>query len=123
MSKRFYRQAEIGTVPNGFTVRLDGKDIKTPLQKRFIIGTEKLARKVAHEWNQQRDFIVPDTMPLTQLVYTMLDKVQEKDRAGMTAEIVKYSKSDLLCYFATHPKDLVERQKKHWDHLLAWLQR
>ena len=34
--------------------------------------------------------------------------------------LVAYGESDLLCYRADHPEDLVARQAAAWDPLLAW---
>jgi chaperone required for assembly of F1-ATPase len=39
---------------------------------------------------------------------------------AVRADIVKYAASDLLCYRAEHPAQLVDRQKKVWDPVLRW---
>lgn len=119
--KKFYKNAEAGAAPGGYVIRLDGKTLKTPLQHPFILLSPSLAAEIAQEWNVQKDEIAPASMPLTQLVYTMIDKGHGSDRAAMTAEIAKYAGSDLVCYFATHPADLVARQEKAWRPLLEWM--
>lgn len=118
--KKFYKSAEAGTAPGGYVVRLDGKTLKTPLQHALILPTENAAAALAAEWNAQADEIVPASMPLTQLVYTMIDKSTGHDRPAMEAEIIRYAGSDLVCYFATHPADLVRRQEDSWLPLLSW---
>jgi len=121
--RRFYKVAEAGTAPGGFVVRLDGKPIKTPMQHSLIFPSHDFAAAVAAEWQAQKEDIAPATMPLTQLASTMLDKVSHgADRQAMNVEVLKYGASDLVCYFATHPADLVERQQRHWGGLLQWLE-
>jgi len=119
--KRFYKQAAAGTAPGGYTVRLDGRNIKTPLQHPLIVPTAALAAALAAEWEVQAEEVDPHTMPLNQLVNTMLDKATGHERSAMNAEVVKYAGSDLVCYFATHPADLVARQEALWHPLLGWM--
>lgn len=119
--KRFYKRAEAGTAPGGYTVRLDGKNIKTPLQHPLIVPTAAMAAAMAAEWEAQAEEVNPHAMPLNQLVNTMLDKATGHDRPAMNAEVVKYVGSDLVCYFATHPADLVARQEAAWHPLVNWI--
>lgn len=120
--KRFYKQAEAGTAPGGHTVRLDGTALRTPLRHPVIVPQAALAAAMAAEWAAQGEEVIPASMPLTQLVCTMIDKAGGHERPDMEAEIIKYAGSDLICYFATHPADLVARQEKLWHPLLAWMQ-
>lgn len=119
--KKFYKKAEAGTAPGGFVVRLDGKTLKTPLQHSLILSSSELAEAMAAEWESQGTDIIPASMPLTQLVNTMIDKCAGVDRAAMDAEVCRYAGSDLVCYFGTHPADLVRLQEAVWRPLLAWL--
>lgn len=120
--KKFYKLAEAGTAPGGHVIRLDGKLLKTPLQKNFILPNSDLAAAIAAEWQAQENEIKPATMPITQLAYTMIDKSMGDDRAGMNAEVVRYAGSDLVCYLATHPAELVKRQEETWLPLLGHMQ-
>lgn len=119
--KKFYQKAEAGTAPGGFVIRLDGKTLKTPLQHPLILQSKELAEEMAVEWNAQGADIIPASMPLTQLVNTMIDKSTGPDRAAMDAEMCRYAGSDLICYFATHPADIVQRQQALWLPLIEWL--
>lgn len=120
--KRFYKEALSGTAPGGHTVRLDGNMLRTPLRHPVIVPSAAMAAALAAEWAAQGSEIVPSSMPLTQLVCTMIDKAEGHERPEMEAEIVKYAGSDLVCYFATHPADLAARQEKLWHPLLSWMQ-
>lgn len=119
--KKFYTTAEAGTSPGGWVVRLNGKPLKTPLMKPLVFTSEGLAKAVAREWHDQKDEIVPGTMPLTQLANTLVDKASGDDRDEMDAQLQDYARSDLVCYFATHPQDLVARQETQWRPILEWL--
>jgi chaperone required for assembly of F1-ATPase len=119
--KKFYKSAEAGTAPGGHVIRLDGKVVRTPLQNLLLLQSPPLAEAIAQEWLAQGAEIKPASMPLTQLANTMIDKANGPDRAAMNAEIIKYGGSDLICYFATHPADLVKLHQQHWGPLLAWM--
>lgn len=119
--KKFYKNAEAGTAPGSYTVRLDGKLIKTPLHHPLLLDSLPLATAIAQEWNAQEGNIQPTTMPLTQLANTMIDKAKGPDRAAMNASLIEYGSSDLVCYLATHPQDLVTRQEHLWLNLLDWM--
>jgi chaperone required for assembly of F1-ATPase len=58
-------------------------------------------------------------MPLTKLANSAIDGVMDR-LADVRAEIVKYAGSDLLCYRADTPPELVRRQQEAWDPVLAW---
>ena len=116
--KRFYKNVEIATAPEGFTLRLDSKTLKTPLGKVLLFKTPAHAEEVMHEWRSQGDQILPLTMPITQLTNTYVDKVQGAERPALENAVLEYAQSDLLCYFADRPQDLQQRQKNLWIPLL-----
>lgn len=58
-------------------------------------------------------------MPLTQLAATAIDRI-EGQRDGVIDALVAYGLTDLLCYRAQHPADLVARQDASWNPLLDW---
>jgi chaperone required for assembly of F1-ATPase len=80
-----------------------------------------LARAIAEEWAAVPDKgeIKPDRMPLTRLAMTGLDRAADQ-RPKVIADIAAYGASDLLCYRATEPPELVARQSTGWDPLVAW---
>ncbi|HYD17576.1 MAG TPA: ATP12 family protein [Patescibacteria group bacterium] len=119
--KRFYKKAEAGTAPGGYVIRLDGKPVKSVMQQNLIFTSKDLADAIAAEWEAQAGDIVPNSMPLMQLANTMADKSSGHDRLAMNVELLKFGASDLTCYFAPHPPDLVERQERLWLPLHGWL--
>ncbi len=120
--KKFYKTADVEKREGGYAVLLDGKPVKTPLGRPLVVPALPLAAGLAAEWAAQGQVLKPETMPLTRLANTMVDKAAGPDRADMNAELLKYGGSDLLCYFAPHPSDLVRKQEDVWRPLLAWME-
>lgn len=121
--KRFY--ADVDVVPaehGGYLVRLDGRTIRTPAKRPFVVPTEPLAAAIRDEWSAQAETVDPGSMPNTRLANTVIDAVATQAEA-VRADIVAFAASDLLCYRASHPKELVECQRAHWDPVLAWAAR
>jgi chaperone required for assembly of F1-ATPase len=117
--KRFYKEAAFGIAEGGFAILLDGRSPRTPGGRPFIVPSEGLAREIAQEWAAQETAIQPATMPLTQLAATALDRVAG-ERASMEAALIKFAATDLLCYRATTPAELVAKQSGVWQPLLDW---
>ena len=58
-------------------------------------------------------------MPFTGAANAALDKVT--DQFQEVAELVSaYAETDLFCYRAEAPRELVERQQRAWDPMLNW---
>jgi chaperone required for assembly of F1-ATPase len=105
--------------PAGQAVHRNKVTIKTPAGKDLVLPTVPLAEAVCLEWQAQSDKIKPDTMPMTQLAMTAID-ITAKDRSLIVEQIAGYARTDLLCHFATHPVELVRRQRAAWQPLLDW---
>lgn len=117
--KRFWKNTEVSEVEGGFTVTLDGRGIKTPAKTAVVVPTNGLAQAIAAEWDAQEEKVDPATMPFMRTTNSAIDKVtiQHAEVADMLAA---YADSDLLCYRADHPAELVERQRDTWDPVLDW---
>lgn len=117
--KRFYKTVTLGDTPGGYSILLDGKPVKTPARHLLMIENENLAQAIMMEWVAQDDKILPDSMPLTQLQTTKIDRIST-ERAAMTAGLLKYIDTDLLCYRTEHPPETARRQVESWDPWLQW---
>ncbi len=119
MKKRFWEKAEVVDVKGGFAVHLDTRPLLTPAKVLLVLPTCALAEMVAAEWQAQAEKINPTTMPATRMANAAIDKVNAgfDEVAGM---IAGYGDSDLLCYRATAPAELVMRQAELWQPLLDW---
>ena len=80
-------------------------------------ASDGTADAVAAEWEAQEEHIKPASMHFTRLSNTAIDRVAH-ERPRIVDEIVSYANSDLLCYRAEQPTELVMRQTKVWDPLL-----
>jgi len=117
--KRFYRTVTVDGAAPAFRVLLDGRPIRTPAKRELAVPSKALAEAVAAEWEAQGERIDPASMPLTRLVNSAIDGVTGRE-AEVRADIAKYGASDLLCYRAEGPAELVRRQAEAWDPVLAW---
>ena len=48
----------------GYQVKLDHRNLRTPMQKMFLVPSRPLALAVAHEWEAQEAFVQPALMHL-----------------------------------------------------------
>ena len=119
--RRFYKTAEVTVAANGFAIALDGKPVRTPLGASLALPTAALAEAVAAEWLAQGETIRPDSMILTAIANTAIDRVGMQ-RAAIEAELLRFAETDTLCYRADDPPDLVQRQHAAWQPLLDWAQ-
>lgn len=119
--KRFYKDVAVRREEGGFSVLLDGKPIRTPGERALVLARQELADSLAEEWRRQDEFIKLADMPLMRFATFAIDAI-EPDPAAARDEIVKYARSDLLCYRAGYPNDLIERQRRLWDPALQRLQ-
>ena len=120
--KRFWTEAVTARDDNGWGIYLDGKPLRTPARAPLIVPSEALARAIEAEWNGVEEAIDPRAMPLTGLANAALDRVSP-DKDQFAADLARYAQSDLTCYRATGPQELVAVQATAWDALLAWARR
>ena len=120
MARRFYEKVSIEEVAEGHIIRLDTHKLMTPEKKLLLLPYAQLAEAVADEWRQVDEDIILSDMPMSRLVYTALDRVSESYKATAQA-FASYGETDLLCYRATHPDTLVQRQDEIWSPYLDWV--
>ncbi len=117
--KRFYTVAAAVADGDRWQVTLDGRLVRTPARVPLDLPTAALAEAVAGEWGSQGEVIAPGTMPLTGFAYAASDRVA-LDRDAFADGLAVFAETELLCYRADAPPDLVARQRAVWDPLLAW---
>ncbi len=121
MARRFYKEVTVEAVADGFLIKLDGRELKTPSRGLFHLPSQELADAVAREWDAQETHIDPGSMPLTRILNTALDGVVHvKD--DVRQEILAYGDTDLLCYRASSPEGLVAAQNEKWTPFLTWME-
>ncbi|MGF1659039.1 MAG: ATP12 family chaperone protein [Rubrimonas sp.] len=117
--KRFWTEAAAVEAPEGWAVLLDGRPVRTPAGRPLAAPLRALAEGVASEWAAQGETLAPQTMPLTRALNTALDRVAPA-QAQVVEDVAAYGASDLLCYRAAAPAELVAREAAAWDPPLAW---
>jgi chaperone required for assembly of F1-ATPase len=116
---RFYEEVTVDKAAEGHRVLLDGKPVKTPGGAVLALPSEALAQAIASEWREQDKTIEPQTMVLTKLANTAIDRVTPNP-ANAREQMLSIARSDVVCYRAESPSELVQRQQLAWDPLLAW---
>ena len=117
--KRFWKETKADKTEGGFAVFLDGRTIRTPAKAALTLPSHALAEALAVEWEAQAEQINPATMPMTRTANSAIDKVVPQ-RAEVADMLAAYGDSDLTCYRADQPAELVARQAEGWDPLLDW---
>jgi chaperone required for assembly of F1-ATPase len=118
-AKRFWQEACVTQDGEGYGITLDGRPVKTPAKRTMQLPTQGWAEAVAREWQAQEGVIDPQSMPYTRTANAAIDKVSLQH--GEVADLLAaYGDSDLLCYRAEAPAELVARQAEAWDPLLDW---
>lgn len=118
-AKRFWKEARVEAVADGFAILLDDRPVKTPAKAPLILPTRALGEAIAAEWDAQVEEIRPETMPYTRSANAAIDKVAVQ-HAEVADLLAAYGETDLICYRATDPQDLIARQAEAWDPLLDW---
>ena len=116
LPRKFYKSVEVSEQNS---ILLDGRAVKTPMKNTLALPNRALAEAVAAEWVAQVRVIDSELMPITKLANTALDRATA-EREHVLGEIVAYAGSDLVCYWADRPPELVQLQRKHWQPVLVW---
>lgn len=119
LPKRFYKDVSTGKTEDGFAILLDGRPVRTPAKSPLAVPSKRLAELIAAEWAAQVDVIDPSQMPVTRLVNTAIDGVAA-DPQAVFEDILRFSGTDMLCYRAASPEELVARQNERWDPLISF---
>lgn len=118
-AKRFWKDVLVAQDAGGFAIHLDGRPVRTPAKSLLIVPTRAFADLIAQEWRDQGEVLDPTIMPATRTANVAIDKVATK-MGEVIAHLLEYGGSDLLCYRATGPEELIRRQAENWDPLLDW---
>ncbi len=124
--KRFWDRAGIDPTPHGFAILLDHRPVHLPGGAVLHVRPEPLARAIAAEWQAAGaepggEMSLKDT-PLTRLTGTAQQLIAPDPWPTVDA-ISRYGETELLCYRAEAPPNLVERQARGWQPWLDWAAR
>ena len=114
--KRFYKAVSVSP---DLGILLDGRPVRTPGRLALVLPNAALAEAVAEEWRAVDEEIDPRAMPLTGFANAAVERIAPDPKA-FAAGLAAYAESELLCYRADSPPDLVSRQQTAWDSILDW---
>jgi len=121
--KKFWETIEIKKVSSKeFYILLDNKKLKTPLKKELTLSCHLMAKEVLKEWDQRSDIINTDDLVFYGLLSTAIDRVREEKNSYIN-DIINFIDTDLICYRADNPTDLVSHQNKHWDPIILLIEK
>jgi len=106
-------------VETGWGLVLDARPVRTPQRAPLVLPARALAEAIAAEWEAQEAEIRPEQMPLTRLANSAIDRAPAH-REAVISGLLAYAQTDLLCYRAEWPRELVLRQAEAWDPILDW---
>jgi len=98
---------------------LDGRPARTPAKRPLALPARAAAEAVAAEWQAQGEEFEPTALRLTRLANTAIDRVAG-NRLAVVAEVSRFGATDLVCYRADAPAELVRRQAEAWQPLVDW---
>jgi chaperone required for assembly of F1-ATPase len=120
--RRFWKEVAVEPDEDGWTIKLDGRPVKTPARAALVVPTPALAEAIADEWQEAGEKVDPRAMPLTGLANAAIDRVAP-DKDAFVEGLARYAEADLTCYRVEGPQPLIDRQERSWDPLLGWARR
>lgn len=121
--KKFWKKIEIRqSSSKKFHLLLDNKKLTTPMKKELVLPSEILVNEVLREWDQNSDNINIDDLVFYGVLSTAIDKVNLKKDAYVN-DIIDFIDTDLICYRAESPNDLIALQNKSWNPILLLIEK
>ena len=121
--KKFWEKVSIKKISSdSFCVMLDKRILKTPLKRDLVLPNLNLAQEIVKEWDQGSKKINTESMIFYSLISTSLDKIID-NRNLYINDVLDYIDTDLICYRAENPKELVELQKQKWDPIILLIEK
>ena len=117
--KKFWKTVKLKkNSSNSYEILLDENVLKTPMKKKLTIQNSKIAEEIYKEWNQDKNILDTDAMIFYGIISTSIDKIYN-NRKFYIDNILDFIDTDLVCYRAEKPNDLVQWQSKNWDPILS----
>lgn len=121
--KRFWDEAGVVAEGDCFGVVLDGRPVRLVTGTPLLVERRALAEAVAAEWQaaggEKGGEMDWDDVPLTRLAGTAQERIAP-DPEPVALAIARYGETDLLCYRAEYPEELVRLQEQAWQPWLDW---
>ena len=102
---------------NFYNISLDKQFLKSPENNVFEFNSLTLAKLMKTEIEECKNGYNLNKLLLFNIFSLAVDKIQ-KDKKKYINEMCKYAFTDLICYRANEPDELVKLQKTLWDPIL-----
>jgi chaperone required for assembly of F1-ATPase len=121
--KKFWKNVAVKEIyPNQFQVHLDNKVLKTPMKKDLIFLNLIMAKEIAQEWDIEEKVINTNNMIYYGLLSTAIDKI-EFSRNIYIKDMLNFVNTDLICYRAEGPDELINIQNNLWNPILSYIKK
>jgi chaperone required for assembly of F1-ATPase len=107
LPKRLYIDVSVIAIDECYGITLEGNVLKTPAAAMLFTECLPLIE------------IDIQSLPLFRLLVASIDDVGPK-REEVNRKTLQFGATDLLCYRAQDPPDLINRQEKKWQPIINW---
>jgi len=121
--KKFWKIVQVRKkLKNSFEILLDKRILKTPMQKDLIFSNYKIAKETALEWDIDEKEINTENMVFYGLISTAIDKISN-DKVSYIENLLGFINTDLICYRADGPNELVDLQNSSWNPIISFIKK
>ena len=121
--KKFWKIVQVKKkLKNSFDILLDKRILKTPMQKDLIFSNYKIAKETALEWDIDEKEINTENMVFYGLISTAIDKISN-DKVSYIENVLGFINTDLICYRADGPDELVDLQNSSWNPIISFIKK
>ena len=121
--KKFWKIVQVKKkLKNSFDILLDKRILKTPMQKDLIFSNYKIAKETALEWDIDEKEINTENMVFYGLISTAIDKISN-DKVSYIDNVLGFINTDLICYRADGPNELVDLQNSSWNPIISFIKK
>ena len=121
--KKFWKIVQVKKkLKNSFDILLDKRILKTPMQKDLIFSNYKIAKETALEWDIDEKEINTENMVFYGLISTAIDKISN-DKVSYIENVLGFINTDLICYRADGPNELVDLQNSSWNPIISFIKK
>ena len=106
---------------NKYCIQINNKTAKTPQGNLIELPTLKLAKIILKDYQSFKTKKVANIASPIKLTNTAIDRIIT-DNHNYIEKLSLYVNSDVICYFARSPRDLIKKQNKHWLPLIIFMQ-
>ena len=111
----------IKSIENNYCIQINNKMAKTPNRNLIEVPTLKLAKIILKDFQTNNSKKLVNIVSPIRMTNTALDKIVKKNN-DFIEQLSLYINSDVVCYFARSPKDLVKKQNKYWLPMIKLMQ-